>query len=167
VTIAFACVAMLVSYLPFSAVNGVLGAVGASTGASTSDLQWVTDAFTVALAGTVLSAGVLAARYGRAGVTLAGLALTGLGAGVGLASGAASHPDAVYVLWAGQAIAGVGGGLVMSESLELIVAAAGSVAQRTQAIGLWAGANVVSLGGGRSCRAGSASGPAGASSTCP
>jgi len=147
-TIAFACVAMLVSYLPFSSVNGVLGAVGASTGASTSELQWVTDAFAVALAGTVLSGGVLAARYGRARVTLAGLTLTGLGSALGLVSGAVSHSTAIRVLWAGQAIAVIGGGLVMSASLELIVAVAGSVAERARAIGLWAGANVFALGGG-------------------
>src|SRR5260221_1831859 len=61
---AFACAAMLVSYLPFSAVNGVLGAVGASSGVGTHQLQWVTDAFTVALTGAVLSGGVLADRYG-------------------------------------------------------------------------------------------------------
>ncbi len=34
-TVAFACAAMLVSYLPFSAVNGVLGAIGASSGVGT------------------------------------------------------------------------------------------------------------------------------------
>ncbi|MGH8269644.1 MAG: MFS transporter, partial [Steroidobacteraceae bacterium] len=146
--IAFACVAMLVSYLPFSSVNGVLGAVGASTGASTGDLQWVTDAFTVALAGTVLSGGVLAARYGRARLTLAGLALTGVGSALGLASGAVSYDYAIHVLWASQAIAGIGGGLVMSASLQLIVAAAGSPGERVRAIGFWAGANVVALGGG-------------------
>src|SRR5260221_9097929 len=63
-TVAFACAAMLVSYLPFSAVNGVLGAVGASSGVGTHQLQWVTDAFTVALTGAVLSGGVLADRFG-------------------------------------------------------------------------------------------------------
>ncbi|MBV8221519.1 MAG: MFS transporter [Solirubrobacterales bacterium] len=147
-TIAFACVAMLVCYLPFSAVNGVLGAIGASTGASTSDLQWVTDAFTVALAGTVLSGGVLAARCGPARVTLAGLTLTGLGSVLGLISGAVSPSHAIQVLWAGQGLAGIGGGLVMSASLELIIAVAGSAADRARAIGLWAGANVVALGGG-------------------
>ena len=31
---------MLVSYLPFSAVNGVLGAIGASSGVGTHQLQW-------------------------------------------------------------------------------------------------------------------------------
>ena len=73
-TVAFACAAMLVSYLPFSAVNGVLGTIGAATGASTGDLQWVTDAFTVALVGAVLSAGVLGDLYGRKRIALAGLA---------------------------------------------------------------------------------------------
>ena len=59
-TVGFAATAMLVSYLPFSATNGVLGSIGAATGAGTSTLQWVTDAFTVALTGGVLSGGVLA-----------------------------------------------------------------------------------------------------------
>jgi len=45
-------------------------------GAGTSDLQWVTDAYAVALAATVLSAGVLADLYGRRRITTAGLALT-------------------------------------------------------------------------------------------
>lgn len=148
VAITFACLAMLVCYLPFSGVNGVLGAIGHSTGANTADLQWVTDAFTVALAGSVLSGGILGARYGRARVTLAGIALTAVGSVVGFTAGGVSRLDAVHVLWVAQAIAGIGGGLVMSASLELIVAVAASTTQRAQAIGLWAGANVVALGAG-------------------
>ncbi len=147
-SIAFACLAMLVSYLPFSSVNAFLGTIGQSTGASTSDLQWVTDAFTVALAGTVLSGGVLAARYGRARVTLLGLALSAIGCAVGLLSGLGTRPEAIHALWAAQALAGIGGGLVMSASLELIVSVTESTAARAQAIGLWAGANVIALGGG-------------------
>jgi hypothetical protein len=43
---------------------------------------------------------VLAARYGRARATITGLAMTGLGAAIGLASGAVSHHNAVHALWA-------------------------------------------------------------------
>jgi hypothetical protein len=40
--------------------------IGAMTGAGTGDLQWVTDAFTVALVGAVLSAARLHAGAGYA-----------------------------------------------------------------------------------------------------
>ncbi|EXG81151.1 hypothetical protein [Cryptosporangium arvum] len=113
-TVGFAAAAMLVSYLPFSAVNGALGAIGRTADAGTSSLQWVTDAFTVALTGAVLSGGF----------------------------------DGVQLLRVGQAVAGVGAGLVMAASLSLIAATAPDPAARTQAIALWAAANVAGLGSG-------------------
>src|SRR5258705_377881 len=79
-TVSFACLAMLVSYLPFSAANGALGAIATATGAHTSDLQWVTDAFAVALGAAVLSAGVLGDVYGRRRIAVLGLGLTVTGA---------------------------------------------------------------------------------------
>ncbi|GAA2515495.1 MFS transporter [Winogradskya humida] len=137
-TIGFAAAAMLVSYLPFSAINGVLATISADT----ASLQWVTDAFTVALTGAVLSGGALAERYGRRRITVAGLALTVLGCLVGSVAGG------VHVLWVGQAVAGAGAGLVMSATLALIAATADSAAARTRAIALWAAANVAGLGAG-------------------
>src|SRR4051794_10863670 len=123
-TVAFACAAMLVSYLPFSAVNGALGAVAAATGAGTARLQWVSDAFAVALAAVVLPAGVLAERIGHRRVTLLGLAGTVLGAAIGTLAGQLPGPDAVVTLWIAQAVAGVGAAAVMSATLALIAAAA-------------------------------------------
>jgi MFS family permease len=137
-TVGFACLAMLVSYLPFSAANGALGTIAASTGAQTSDLQWVTDAFAVALGATVLSAGVLGDLYGRRRIAVLGLGLTIVGTTLDVVAGAAT---AVRLLWAGQAVAGIGGGMVMSATLALIAA-------RPRAIPLWAAAVVAGLGGG-------------------
>lgn len=148
VTIAFACLAMLVSYLPFSGVNGVLGAIGQSTAAGTADLQWVTDAFTVALAGSVLSGGILAARLRARPRHARGPGPYRARFGCRLRCRRRVAPRRGPRPVAAQAIAGIGGGLVMSASLELIVSVATSIAQRAQAIGLWAGANVVELGGG-------------------
>ncbi|MEV8505297.1 MFS transporter [Actinoplanes sp. NPDC051475] len=137
-TVGFACLAMLISYLPFSAANGALGTIAATTGAETPDLQWVTDAFAVALGATVLSAGVLGDLFGRRRIALLGLALTVAGAVLDVVAGATS---AVRLLWVGQAVAGVGGGMVMSATLALI-------AVRPRAIPLWAAAVVAGLGGG-------------------
>src|SRR5216684_1773056 len=97
-TVAFA--AMLVSYLPFSAVTGVLGAIGASSGVGTHQLQWVTDAFTVALTGAVLSGGVLADRYGPRLITLVGMTLTVASTLVGWLTGILHGVGAVHLLWA-------------------------------------------------------------------
>lgn len=137
-TVGFACLAMLVSYLPFSAANGALGAIAATTGARTPDLQWVTDAFAVALGATVLSAGVFGDVYGRRLVAVLGLGLTVVGTMLDVVAGAMT---AIGLLWVGQALAGVGGGMVMSATLALI-------AVRPRAIPLWAAAVVVGLGGG-------------------
>jgi MFS family permease len=139
---------MLVSYLPFSATNGALGRIGAATGAGTGTLQWVTDAFTVALTGGVLIGGALAERFGRRRVTIAGLLATVLGALTGCLAGGAHGANAVHLLWVGQAIAGIGGGLVMSATLALIALTAPSPAARTRSIAVWAGCNVVGLGAG-------------------
>jgi len=147
-TVAFACAAMLVSYLPFSAVNGVLGAIGASSGVGTRQLQWGTDAFTVALTDAVLSGGVLADRYGPRLITLAGMTLTVASTVVGWLTGILHGAGAVHLLWAGQAVAGLGAGLVMSATLSLIAATAPTATARTRAIAMWAGANVVGLGAG-------------------
>ncbi|SHH10770.1 Major Facilitator Superfamily protein [Jatrophihabitans endophyticus] len=147
-TVAFAAAAMLVSYLPLSAVNGVLGTIGRGAGAGTGDLQWVVDAFTVALTGAVLAGGALAERRGRRRVTIVGLALTGLGSSVGFVAGGVSGVAGIRVLWVGQGLAGLGAGLVMSATLALVAATAPSPQARTRAIAVWAAANVVGLGAG-------------------
>src|SRR5690242_18016518 len=109
-TVAFAAAAMMVSYLPFSAVNGVLGRIGEEAAADTDQLQWVTDAFTVALTGAVLTAGTLAERHGRRRIAVVGLALTALGSLVGWLAGGLTGSAMIHGLWAGGAVVGVGGG---------------------------------------------------------
>lgn len=139
---------MLVSYLPFSAVNGVLGAVRAGTGASTAGLQWVSAAFTVALVGAVLSGGVLGDLHGRRRVALGGLGLTVVGTVLGFLAGGVAGGVGISVLWAAQAAAGLGAGLVMSATLALVASTAVGVVARDRGIAAWAAANVLGLGGG-------------------
>lgn len=146
-TVAFACLAMFVCYLPFSTVNAALGPIAAATGADTSQLQWMTDAFAVTLSVSVLPAGVLGDLYGRRRVALSGLALTALGAVVGLLAGGAGSA-AVGLVWVGQAVAGAGGGAVMSSTLALIAAAAPDPVTRGRWIAGWAASVTLGLGGG-------------------
>jgi MFS family permease len=147
-TVTFACAAMLVSYLPYSAANAVLGTLAHVTGATTDELQWVSDAFAVAVAATVLSAGVLGDVFGRRRLALVGLALTALGAAVGLGAGWLPGTDAVHGLWVAQAIAGAGAGTVMSSTLGSLAAAASDSSGRNRLVSLWVAAIVAGLGTG-------------------
>lgn len=146
-SVLFACLAMAVSYLPFSASNGALGLIAQSTGADTAQLQWVPDAFAIALGATVLSAGVLGDILGRRRVVVWGLSLTAVGSGVAFLAGFESS-NGILVLCAGQALSGIGGGLVMSASLALIAAVSPSPSFLARAISFWAAAVVVGLGSG-------------------
>ena len=61
-TVIAACFSILTTYLPFSAVSAVLGTIGRGTGASTSDLQWTTDAYALALTCGLLLGGTTQAE---------------------------------------------------------------------------------------------------------
>jgi MFS family permease len=147
-TVAFAALAILVCYLPFSAINGVLGTVGASAGVGTGQLRWVTDAFTVTLTVAVLAGGALAQRHGARSIVLTGLGVTVLAGAVGWLAGSVGGPAGVHVLQVAQALAGTGAGVVMAAGLALIAATAPDPGARARAISLWAAANVVGLGAG-------------------
>jgi MFS family permease len=139
-TAAFACAAMLVSYLPFSAVNGELGTIGKELNANSGELAWVTGSFTIALVVAILIGSVLSKRFGSRFMTLVGLTASIVGCVVGFTG------HTLPALWVAQALIGVGAGTVMTASLSLIGATAGSAAARTRSIAVWAGANVAGLG---------------------
>ncbi len=66
------------SLLDTTIVNVALPTLVRELHASTSQLQWVVDAFNLLFAGSVLAAGSLSDRFGRKGMLLAGLAVFGL-----------------------------------------------------------------------------------------
>ena len=139
-TAALACAAMLVSYLPFSAVNGELGTIGRQLNATSRELGWVTGSFTIALVVAIVIGSVLSRRFGSRFLTLVGLTAGVCASAVGFAC------HSLPSLWAAQALIGVGAGTVMTASLSLIGATAVSTAARTRSIAIWAGANVAGLG---------------------
>ena len=68
-TLIVVSVATFMLLLDITVVNTALPAIQKDLGATFTDLQWVIDAYTLALAALVLSAGVLADRLGpKAGV---------------------------------------------------------------------------------------------------
>ncbi|GAB3912048.1 MFS transporter [Microlunatus endophyticus] len=99
-------------------------------GAGLSDLQWVTDAYALTLAALLLTSGVLADRFGRKRLFLAGLAVFTAGS---LACALAQDPTALIISRAAQ---GVGGAVLFATSLALL-AATFHGRERGVAFGVW------------------------------
>ena len=114
-------------------VNVALPSLGRQLGASTSELQWIVDAYIVVYAGLLLTAGSLGDRFGRYRAFTLGLALFGLG------SLGAALADSVAVLVAMRAFMGVGAALVMPTTLSIISNVFTDPRERARAIGIWAG----------------------------
>src|SRR5919202_4563085 len=74
-TLAVVSLATAVLMLDIAVVNTALSDIAADLHAGLSGLQWVVDAYTLALAAVVLTAGSLADRIGRRRVFAARLAL--------------------------------------------------------------------------------------------
>ena len=111
--------------------------VQAELEATTQQLQWVMDAYSLALASVVLTAGAVSDRYGRRKVFLLGIAVLAAGSLIG-----ALAPDANVVI-AGRALMGVGGAMFMPGTLSIITHVFDRVTRPT-AIGIWGA--VTSLG---------------------
>ena len=73
-TLAVVCAATAMLMLDIAVVNTALSAIAADLGTGLQGLQWVIDAYTLALAATVLTAGALADRFGRRRLFVLGLA---------------------------------------------------------------------------------------------
>ncbi|MBF4615702.1 MFS transporter [Curtobacterium sp. VKM Ac-1376] len=143
-TIALAVLGVFVTYVPITGVSVSLDTIARATGASPSQLQWVSDGYIIPMAAAVLSAGVFGDLHGRRRVFSIGMVLTVLGA---IIAGFASllGDSAVFVLWGAQAVAGLGAGLLLPTTLALIAVAVPNPVERGKYIGFWATGIVVGL----------------------
>ncbi len=133
----------LVTQLDVTIVNVALDAIGDAFGAPTAQLQWVVDAYVLALAAMLLSAGAIGDRVGPKRAFLAGLVL------FGLASAACGFADGPLSLILARVAQGAAGALLIPPSLALIAHAAhGDDRRRAAAVGWWTAAGGVSIAAG-------------------
>ena len=78
-TLAVVCAATAMLMLDIAVVNTALTDIATDLGTGLSGLQWVVDAYTLALASVVLTAGALADRLGRKRLLVFGLGIFSLG----------------------------------------------------------------------------------------
>jgi len=129
--------------LDVSILNVALARIGAALGTGVAGLQWVVDAYTIAFASLMLSAGALGDRIGARRAYMSGFILFVLASlGCGLAPG-------VGALIVARAVQGIGAALLVPCSLALLThACRGDAAARGRAISLWAAAASVALAAG-------------------
>ena len=132
------CVSLLVIVLDNSILNVALPTIQKDLNATSSDLQWIVDAYTLVFAGLLLTAGSLGDRFGRRGALQIGFILFGIG------SIAAALATSSGQLIGTRAFMGIGGALIMPATLSIITNVF-PAHERPKAIGAWAG--VAGLGG--------------------
>lgn len=113
-------------------VNVALPSMQEDLDATTAELQWVVDAYSVLFAGTLLLAGALGDRFGRRRILVIGLVV------FGLASLGAGMAPTAELLMAARAVMGVGGAFIMPSTLSILVQVFREPRMRAQAIGIWA-----------------------------
>jgi EmrB/QacA subfamily drug resistance transporter len=135
--LAVLCLSLLIIVVDNSILNVALPTLArpesqGGLDASTSQLQWMVDAYTLVFAGLLLTAGSLGDRFGRRGALQVGLAVFGLGS---LLSAMASSPGQLI---ASRAVMGIGGAFIMPGTLSLITSVFEGK-ERGRAIAIWAG----------------------------
>jgi EmrB/QacA subfamily drug resistance transporter len=136
------CSAALIINIDVTIVNVALPSLVRELGATTTNLQWVVDAYTLVFASLILAAGSVSDRVGRKGILLAGLAVFGTGS----LAGALSH-DAAHLV-AARALMGVGAAAIFPSTLSLIANVFTDRRERAKAIGLWGATTGVGVAAG-------------------
>jgi MFS transporter, DHA2 family, multidrug resistance protein len=125
------CLSLLLIVMDNTIVNVALPTLQRDLDASTTQLQWVVDAYILVFAGLLLTMGSLGDRFGRRGALAIGLAIMGTGS---ILSAFANDADQLI---ATRALMGVGGAMIMPATLSIITNVFTDRRERAQAIAIW------------------------------
>jgi EmrB/QacA subfamily drug resistance transporter len=131
VILAVLCLSLFISVLDDTIMNVTLPSLVRQLGATTSQLQWIVDAFALVFAGLLLAAGSLADRFGRKPALLTGLALFAAFSALGAAASTSGQ------LIAARALMGIGAALIFPTTLAILSNVFTDAKERAQAIGIW------------------------------
>jgi EmrB/QacA subfamily drug resistance transporter len=127
-TLVVVCAATAMLMLDIAVVNTALSRIAEDLHAGLGGLKWVVDAYTLALATTVLTAGALADRFGRRRLFTIGLALfTG-------ASALCAAAGDITFLNVARAVQGLGGAIMFAVSLAILANAFPDARERAGAL---------------------------------
>ena len=131
VTLAVLCVTLLLISLDNTILNVALPSIVRDLHTTSTQLQWIVDAFAIFFAGLLLSFGALGDRVGRKWVFMGGLIVFGGGSALAAWSGT---PDRLI---GARAIMGVGAAALMPSTLSILTNVFTADRERARAIGIW------------------------------
>ena len=140
-TLVAMCIGQGMILLDNTIVNVALPSIQSELGVTPGNLEWVVNAYVLALAALILVGGTLGDRYGRKRVFLVGLAVFTVCSGL-----CALAPDDQFLI-AARALQGTGAALMAPLTLAILIDAYPEE-RRTAAIGVWAAAAGIGFGAG-------------------
>jgi EmrB/QacA subfamily drug resistance transporter len=126
------CLSLMVIMIANGSLNVALPQLADDLHASTSELQWMVDAYSLVFAGMLFTAGTIGDRFGRKMVLQGGMVLFLAGAV------AASLADDAGQVIAARAVMGLAAAFVMPSTLSLLTNVF-PAEERARAISVWAG----------------------------
>lgn len=114
-------------------VNVALPRMSEQLRASTSQLQWIVDAYSLVFAGLLLVGGSLGDRYGRKGALQVGVAA------FALFSVLAGLAGSIHLLIAARALMGLAAAFIFPATLAILTNTFTDAKERATAIGVWTG----------------------------
>lgn len=139
VTLIAMCLGAMITFLQITATVSALTTIQRDLGVDPTTLVWIPSAYTLMVASVVLSAATLGSRYGRKRMFGAGVVAMILGAAV-----VAGAPSVAWVI-VGQLVAGLGGALILPNSLAILGATFTDPHRRTEVITAWSAASGIGL----------------------
>jgi EmrB/QacA subfamily drug resistance transporter len=127
-TLAVVCAATAMLMLDIAVVNTALSDIAGALHTGLHGLQWIVDAYTLALASVVLTAGSLADRFGRRRLFTAGLSL------FTVASLLCAVATDITFLNSARVVQGIGAAIMFAVSLALLANAFPDIKERMSAL---------------------------------
>jgi EmrB/QacA subfamily drug resistance transporter len=140
IALAFMAISLLVIALDGTVLNLALPSIANDLGSNASQLQWIIDAYVLAIAGLLLTMGYLGDRLGRKPTLTVGLiifALFSLGAALS---------NSTEMLVGMRAMMGIGAAIILPATLSILTATFRDPKERAQAIALWAATFSLGMG---------------------
>lgn len=125
------CLSVFLVVVDNTIVNVALPSLSRDLGASTSALQWIVDAYSLAFAGLLLAGGGIGDRLGRKRVMQTGLAF------FGLFSILAAMSHSTGQLISARALMGVAAAFVFPATLAILTEIFTDHSERQKALGIW------------------------------
>ncbi len=138
-TLAVLCLTLVITGIDATVLNVAIPTLVRELHASSAQLEWIVDAYTLVFAGLLLTAGSLGDRLGRAGALRVGLVIFGTASA---AAAWASNPTQLALL---RAVIGVGAAFVMPATLSILTNVFRDPIEQRKAIGIWAAVTGIAL----------------------